>query len=502
MSQALVGADQFKDRLPGRSADNRRAAPSAPVQWIAGSTKIASISMFVSDVAAIVIATIFVLIVRSYVFGPVPSPHFALWSAILAWFAYRALADLYSPFGLYPPVMLQRSFASALCGLGVQTALLLQLTDAPPWRLFNLLVWLVVLPLTYALRAMFREMQIKRGRYGCPIVVIGNGPPARRAIRELLAHPGLGYVPVGVFSTQFVEVADRQHFSGIPVIGRAEDAPKYEFPYPVSTAMLVVGDGWHDERNHQLGEQVAAKFPTLQLFSGISGHGHWLSRARPLGPYLVIETHHARFSTRQHFLKRLVDIAVSLPVLILAAPFVAIAALAIIISDPGPVFFSQLREGRNGKPIRIYKLRSMVVGAEAKLAAYLAKNELARFEYERTMKLRLDPRIIPRIGKFVRKSSLDEIPQLWSILKGDMSLVGPRVMPAREIALYSLEGQRLRRQVSPGLTGFWQVEHRSDSDFKIREVADTFYVSNWSIWLDVWIILRTVRVVLSGAGAF
>lgn len=117
-------------------------------------------------------------------------------------------------------------------------------------------------------------------------------------------------------------------------------------------------------------------------------------------------------------------------------------------------------------------------------------------------KLRHDPRIIPKVGQFVRKSSLDEIPQLWSILKGDMSLVGPRVMPTREVDLYSVEGQKLRREVSPGLTGFWQVEHRSDSDFMIRETADSFYVSNWSIWLDIWIISRTFKVVLTGYGAF
>jgi Undecaprenyl-phosphate galactose phosphotransferase WbaP len=397
--------------------------------------------------------------------------------------------------------MLRRSFASALCGAAVHLSLLLELTGAPVFRLFNLMVWPAVLPLTYMIRAVLREWQIANGEYGKPIVIIGNGPPARRAIRELLSHPGLGFIPVGVFSTEYAEPDDRQYFGGVPVIGRAEQAADYAFSYSVQTAMIVVGDGWHDERNHRLGNQVAARFPNLQLFSSVPGHGHWLSKTQPLGPYLVIATCHHRFSWAQHLLKRSVDIAVSLPILILATPFVVLAGIAIKVADPGPVFFSQTREGRHGKPIRIFKLRSMVVGAEARLATYLAEDELARFEYERTMKLRRDPRIIPRVGQFVRKSSLDEIPQLWSILKGDMSLVGPRVMPSREVDLYSKDGRHLRRQVAPGLTGFWQVEHRSDSDFQIREVADSFYVSNWSIWLDVWIILRTFKVVLTGSGA-
>jgi lipopolysaccharide/colanic/teichoic acid biosynthesis glycosyltransferase len=201
-------------------------------------------------------------------------------------------------------------------------------------------------------------------------------------------------------------------------------------------------------------------------------------------------------------LKRLLDIAVALPVLLLSLPFLLIAGIAIMAVDPGPMLFSQVREGRRGHPIRIYKLRSMVVGAEAKLASYLTDNPSARFEYERTMKLRSDPRIIPVVGKLIRKSSLDEVPQLWSVLKGDMSLVGPRVMPTREISLYSETGQELRRDMKPGLTGFWQVEHRSDSDFSVREIADSFYIANWTIWLDLWIILRTVRVVLTGSGAF
>jgi lipopolysaccharide/colanic/teichoic acid biosynthesis glycosyltransferase len=144
----------------------------------------------------------------------------------------------------------------------------------------------------------------------------------------------------------------------------------------------------------------------------------------------------------------------------------------------------------------------MVQGAEQKLAQHLTANQAARFEYERTMKLRNDPRILPVVGKFIRKTSIDELPQFWSILKGDMSFVGPRVMPTREIELYSQRARELRRDMLPGLTGFWQVEHRNDSDFQVREFADSFYVSNWSVWLDLWVMLRTVRVILSGSGAY
>jgi lipopolysaccharide/colanic/teichoic acid biosynthesis glycosyltransferase len=161
-----------------------------------------------------------------------------------------------------------------------------------------------------------------------------------------------------------------------------------------------------------------------------------------------------------------------------------------------------MREGVEGRLIRIHKIRTMVPDAERRLAEYLATNPAARFEWERTLKLRHDPRIIPGIGNFLRRASIDELPQLFNVLRGDMSLVGPRIMPTREVEMYSAAGRELRRDVPPGLTGFWQVTSRNNSDLKVREVADSFYVSNWSVWLDGWILLRTVRVVLAGSGAY
>jgi Undecaprenyl-phosphate galactose phosphotransferase WbaP len=472
------------------------------VLWNPRATFLTSAGLITADVAAILSAATIVLAIRFWIFGAVIQPHFTFWCSILIWFAFRYSSSLYLPLGLYPPEKLKRSFLSSLAAAVVHLALLAALTEMEPWRLFNLLLWPVVLPLTYGLRSVVRSSLTSRQEYGVPIVIIGNGPPARRAVRELISHPDLGYVPIGVFSTEYAEPSDRQFFGGVPVIGRAEQAPDYQFGFTVRNAMIVAGDGWHDERNQALVRRVAARYPCLQVFSSVTARGHLLSRARALGPYLVIETSHQRFSVRQLILKRMLDISIALPAFILTLPLMAAAGVAVFIADPGPILFSQVREGRRGLPVRIYKLRSMVVGAERRLAAYLAENPIARFEYERTMKLRDDPRIIPGVGRFVRKTSLDELPQLWSILIGKMSLVGPRVMPSREIELYSEEGVELRREVSPGLTGFWQVEHRNDSDFKIREIADSFYVTNWSIWLDIWIILRTAKVVLTGSGAF
>jgi Undecaprenyl-phosphate galactose phosphotransferase WbaP len=484
------------------SGAERRGRASNPGPWSDAWTAGSRFALIAADVLAVIIASAIVLLLRHLVFGPVPAPRWGYTTGLFLWFAVRAATSLYRPFGLYPPEELRRSFFSSASAMVLHFSVLSVVSDLEAWRLVNLVIWPFALLFTYALRTTARSILSGRGAYGIPIVVIGNGAAARHAIRELHAHPELGFVPVAVFSSEYADASERRKLLGVPVVGRAEEAAAYRFPYLVSDAMIAVGDGWQDERNQSLAKRVAARYPNLQIFSAMTGHGHCLARARPLGPYLIIETSHSRFTRSKKLLKRLLDIAVAFPVLLISLPLLLIAGVAIMALDPGPMLFSQVREGRRGQPIRIYKLRSMVVGAEARLASYLTENPAARFEYERTMKLRNDPRIIPVVGKLIRKSSLDEVPQLWSVLKGDMSLVGPRVMPTREISLYSETGQELRRDMKPGLTGFWQVEHRSDSDFSVREIADSFYVANWSIWLDLWIILRTVRVVLTGSGAF
>jgi lipopolysaccharide/colanic/teichoic acid biosynthesis glycosyltransferase len=253
----------------------------------------------------------------------------------------------------------------------------------------------------------------------------------------------------------------------------------------------------------ELMEGLARPYSAVQVVSDLASPTNLLVMPRAIGPYLSMEIQHQRFSNKQRIFKRLFDLAVAGPALLVSLPIIGFAAVLIKIFDPaGPVFFSQIREGLGGKLIRIWKIRTMVTGAERRLAEYLADNPAARFEYERTLKLRNDPRIIPRIGKYLRRYSVDELPQLWSVIRGDLSLVGPRVMLGHEVERFSEKARQLRRDVPPGLTGFWQIMYRNNSDLQIWEVADSYYVNNWSVWLDGWIVLRTARVVVTGAGAY
>jgi lipopolysaccharide/colanic/teichoic acid biosynthesis glycosyltransferase len=239
----------------------------------------------------------------------------------------------------------------------------------------------------------------------------------------------------------------------------------------------------HEEIAHLLMRRCAmARHPLMRLWLAIHVelqriHAHWLA-------------HGADFT------KRLLDIAVALFLLALACPLLLIIALLIKLEDGGPVFFAQTRIGQDGHEFKMFKIRSMVLGAEQRLADLLGKNKHADGV---TFKIQDDPRIT-RVGKWLRKFSFDELPQLYNVLIGDMSLVGPRPPLPREVAKYSLADRR-RLSVKPGITCIWQISGRANIDFSGQVQLDVDYIEGQSIWTDLLILTRTVPAVLSGKGA-
>ncbi len=223
---------------------------------------------------------------------------------------------------------------------------------------------------------------------------------------------------------------------------------------------------------------------------------------RDLAGVLGLEIRHNLLNPFNRWLKRGMDIVVSTIGLLMTGLPMAIAALWIKRVSPGSAFYTQEREGKNGQTIRILKLRTMFPNAEAMLDRHLAENPAAREEWERYCKLKRDPRVLPRVGQFLRKTSMDELPQLWNILKGDMSLVGPRPFPEYHNRMFDPEFRKLRTQVTPGLTGLWQISARSDGDLSVQEWLDSYYIRNWSPWLDLYILVRTARTVLAQQGAY
>ncbi|HEV2501692.1 MAG TPA: sugar transferase [Mesorhizobium sp.] len=193
-------------------------------------------------------------------------------------------------------------------------------------------------------------------------------------------------------------------------------------------------------------------------------------------------------------LKRIMDIVIACPALVLAAPVMILVGLLIKLTAGGPAIFSHSRVGFGGKPFDCYKFRSMVANSDEVLKTYLDANPEARKEWVEAHKIRNDPRVT-FFGRMLRKSSLDELPQLINILRGDMSCVGPRPIVEDELRRYG-EHQAEYLGTRPGLTGLWQVSGRSSLDYENRVALDSQYVQNWSIWLDLVILLRTIVAVM------
>ncbi|WP_437179543.1 sugar transferase [Paenibacillus lautus] len=196
-------------------------------------------------------------------------------------------------------------------------------------------------------------------------------------------------------------------------------------------------------------------------------------------------------------IKRTIDIICALVGLLVLAPFFLIVAILIKLEDPkGSIFFYQTRIGKNEKPFRMYKFRSMVSNAEELLENLLEQNEIRGAMF----KMRDDPRIT-RIGKFIRKTSFDELPQLWNVIRGEMSLVGPRPPLPREVAEYS-NYDKLRLQVTPGCTGLWQVSGRNNLNFDEMLKLDLEYIEQRSLWLDIKVMLKTVKIMVLPNSAY
>ena len=215
---------------------------------------------------------------------------------------------------------------------------------------------------------------------------------------------------------------------------------------------------------------------------------------------LILEVKNNLAQRRNRLFKRIFDITATVVGGILILPVALIVAVLIYLDSPGPIVFGHKRVGQGGKEFPCYKFRSMVPNAQEALEIYLKENPAAREEWERDFKLKDDPRVT-KIGKFLRKTSLDELPQLWNVLIGDMSLVGPRPIVRAEVEKY---GEYINDfyLVPPGITGVWQVSGRSDTTYEERVLMDSWYVHNWSVWIDIVYLVKTVFAVIKSKGAY
>jgi Undecaprenyl-phosphate galactose phosphotransferase WbaP len=349
-------------------------------------------------------------------------------------------------------------------------------------RMTFAIAWMLSLLLVPVGRILFLKMAHHWSWWGEPSVVVGTGPVAKTAIRALDRALSIGYRPVAVLELEGCSgLADVE---GVPVWGDLSRVPEIG-RQGVRIALLI------EDRSPLQGQELSLLNEHFRHVIHVRG-----SEAMPvegvmvrnLGGVLGIEFNNQLLRRRNRLLKRLVDIFLGGASLLATLPILLLAALTVKLTSKGPAFFTQDREGLEGETIGVIKLRTMYVDAEERLERHLASDPAARAEWESRFKLARDPRILPVVGRLLRRFSLDELPQLWQVLRGEMSLVGPRPFPPYHLAGFDEEFRRLRRRVRPGLTE--------------QEMYDTYYIRNWSIWIDLYILARTFGTVVFGRGAY
>ncbi|RDI96247.1 undecaprenyl-phosphate galactose phosphotransferase WbaP [Meiothermus sp. QL-1] len=432
-----------------------------------------------------------------------------LWDRSLLWDAYielwpmlflfplaYALAGLYGV-GIAPPEELRRlSYATSLVFLVLGGATFMYKSAAEYSRGAFVFAWGLALVLVPLGRALAREMFARKSWWGAPVVVLGAGKTGEEVVRALERQPGLGLKPIALLDDD-----PHKHglvLGGVQVVGGLELAEQYA-KAGVKHAILAM-PGVPRNRLLELIETYGHRFPHLIVIPDLLGLSSLWVASRDIGGILGLELQHKLLSPASKVTKLSIDWLLALVCFLLSLPLLGLIWVLVKTTSIGPAFYIQSRLGHKGKIVNIIKFRTMYGDGEKRLAQVLAQNESLRIEYEQFHKLRNDPRLTP-LGKWLRRFSLDELPQIINVLKGEISLIGPRAYLPREKERIGKFTKTIL-SVKPGVTGLWQVSGRNELTFEERLQIDVYYVRNWSIWLDLYILARTVWVVLTGKGAY
>lgn len=383
---------------------------------------------------------------------------------------------------------------SSICFLAIGLLFSVRMITLP----FMALFWVVSAALLCTSRFLVRNFLASlraRGKNLRYILILGTNARAMEFARTITASSECGYRVVGFVDDDWDGLRQFKgsgfhlvsNYAGLPDFLRRNVVDEVAIYLPLASFY------GHSAEVAGLCEQHGI---IMRFNSDIFNRKPSRWRAEEFDGDYFISTHPGDFEGWPLLVKRMLDIAVSFSLLVLLAPVLAGVALAIKLTSPGPILFLQERVGLNKRRFRVYKFRTMVSDAEKLMAKLEARNEL----FGPVFKIKDDPRITP-LGKFLRRSSVDELPQLFNVLKGEMSLVGPRPLAIRDYDGFSEDWQRRRFSVKPGITCLWQVMGRSGIPFDQWMLLDLEYLDEWSLWLDFKILAKTVPAVLRGEGA-
>ncbi len=365
-------------------------------------------------------------------------------------------------------------------------------------RLVILITFLVSLLLFPIVRGIVKSILYRTGIWDRRVLVVGGNRAGRLLIRNLNKTRSLGYRVIGIVDD---ELGKGTKIEGVPVLGKFDKLEGVLEKGDVD-GILIANPALEKEKLARLiavSEKYTQDLYVLPDFLGLRTQG---LEVENLNSVIILKFKNSLMNPWNTALKRAVDVIVSSILLVLLLPVFAVIAFVIKLDSKGPILYVQDRIGKGGKTFKCYKFRTMYLDADKRLKELLKNNPEAEKEWKSFMKLRSfrDPRIT-RVGRFLRRFSLDELPQLYNVLRGDMSLVGPRPYLPREIE-YMGSTYDIVIGARPGLTGLWQVSGRNELSFKDRLVLDEYYIRNWSLWLDMMILLKSIGSVIKGEGAY
>lgn len=423
-----------------------------------------------------------------------------LWPSAFVLIAFNTLLHLYHGNILYPgaavdPVEELRNtfYAVSLTFAVIFFYLFLrrQAVEYSRWVLMSSWILTVFfLPLCrIVLRKGMRLLDIGQ----IPIVIAGASPTALRIARELKKDSHFGFKVIGFLDDRPRKLPNDLNLSILGPLKAGNDiAREYNVKYVICSLPLdIIREVINDLGRSFRHITIIPDYHVLPI--------SWAYPVNLLNSYASVEICNQLLLKLPRFWKIVSEALISFFVIVLSSPLLLILGILVKLTSRGPVFYYAKRMGIDGKQFRVIKFRTMYVNADKRLHDLLDSNPELKKEWEEKFKLEHDPRVTP-FGRFLRKSSLDELPQMINVLRGEMSLIGPRPIVPKEMHYYA-ENLDLLRRVKPGVTGLWQVSGRSNLDYETRVRLDVNYIVNWSIWLDYYILLRTVIEVVTGRGA-
>ncbi len=458
-----------------------------------------SLVLLLGDLVAIALASGSALILASFLDqAPVIQGWHVLIIAVAVPLAFM-LADLYPGAGVSPVdemrsiILILSTFALTFLVAGLAQGLgitaLLQLG----------VIYVATVLLVIEMRILLRELLARRPWWGVPAVVLGGGKTARLIIESLARKPNL--------NLKIIECLDDNpdiwglDVAGVPVTGSIRSEISRVRRNGVNYAIVAM-PGMAPNALSTLVDRLGRLFAKVVVTPNAFGMTSSGVGTRDSGAVVGLYVRGHLSLRRNLFLKRVVDLVLLAPLGLVAIPILTISAITIFVTSPGNPFYAQVREGYRGRRIRLWKLRTMHRNSEELLKEYLDTNPAAGEEWRTRFKLEKDPRIIPVVGSFFRRMSLDELPQLLNIAKGELSFVGPRPFPDYHLDSFTDDFRQLRASVPPGLTGYWQVTSRATADLAGQVELDSYYIANWSLWLDLYVMARTPWAVIVSKGAY